>query len=878
MTALERVRRIVDRYVLNPSASGRGDPGRTFERRAFITLFLMLAGHSMTETARDALFLSRLPATQLPWMYLLVALVSLVAARVSSSATVRLGRSTLPALLLAASSIACTLWVAGHSASHAFVYVLYLWPAVFSSIVVVEFWRVVSDVYTITDAKRIFGRLGAGGTTGALVGSGAAVALSAKLHTTDLLLAFAFCPHAPAMESEPVTEAPAPAHLSGFKALGSNRYLWGVAVCLFLATITATIADYVFKSVITRDLPPEHLAQAFGGVSFGVNAGTLLLQLTLVSPLIRNLGVTRALTVLPSALSIAAATVIGGAGLLGAMALRVTDGTLRFSLHRAVSDLLYVPLTPRVRTRTKAFIDVIGQRGGQVAGSAAILAGLAIGAGYKVFAAAIVLISLAIVVVAIRLRQPYLDLFRSTLKKEGTETRLAYPDLDVESLSSLVAAFSSHDEREVVAAMDVVASLREVRTIPVVMLFHPSRLVVLRTLNLFEEHQRGGFVWALDRLRAEAADPRIKAAALSAYGRKCVAPAALYAGLTDESEVVRMTALVELVSGGWLTGHDAERRLADAVDDASAVGREALARAIRIRPSPLFEETLMQLAETTDPGVRVQVAKAMARMPSTRFLRQLRSMLPDSFLRDAARRAFVLTGPPALDFLAGSLDDETLPRNIRIHLPRSISRFAARDAIPVLWERLLLERDDVIQFRILRGLGRLVADAPEVRPRPEAIAHAIGHVARAGLLFACWRARLRSQADTQVESGTEALLIRFLTDKQARATECIFRLLGLSHPTENFERMFRGFHGDRIDRASGRELLDNVVPSSEREAVLALTDERIDPARLERLVDGEASMRMTYQQTIDAVIQSSTGALRTIATRHAVEIGLIHAH
>src|SRR5262249_39912502 len=69
-----------------------------------------------------------------------------------------------------------------------FLYVLYVWPGVFASVVVVEFWRAVSDAYTVTEAKRVFGRLGAGGTAGAAVGSALAFAFSLKLPAATLLL------------------------------------------------------------------------------------------------------------------------------------------------------------------------------------------------------------------------------------------------------------------------------------------------------------------------------------------------------------------------------------------------------------------------------------------------------------------------------------------------------------------------------------------------------------------------------------------------------------------------------------------------------------------------------------------------------------------
>jgi len=61
------------------------EPDRHFARRAFLTLFLILAAQSLSETARDALFLSRLPLTQLPWMYLAVAVASILLTRATTS-------------------------------------------------------------------------------------------------------------------------------------------------------------------------------------------------------------------------------------------------------------------------------------------------------------------------------------------------------------------------------------------------------------------------------------------------------------------------------------------------------------------------------------------------------------------------------------------------------------------------------------------------------------------------------------------------------------------------------------------------------------------------------------------------------------------------
>jgi AAA family ATP:ADP antiporter len=557
--------------------------------------------------------------------------------------------------------------------------------------------------------------------------------------------------------------------------------------------------------------------------------------------------------------------------------MRVTDSTLRYSLHRAISNLLYVPLTPGVRAKAKAFIDVSTQRVGQVVGSVAILAIWRLGGGHRALAAATLVLGLTSVVMALRLTQPYLDVFRTTLKQAGTATRLTYPNLDVESLSSLMAAFNSEDERVVVAAMDLVAEQGEVQVIPAVMLFHPSRTVVLRNLEFFDRHQRAGSAWALERLRQQAEDPQIRAAALSAHARQHNDDAALRAGLDDADETVRMTALVGLVSGGWMNADAAARALSDAVANASPGGRASLAAAIRSRPSSLFERSLVQMADTPDVQVRTRVAEAMAQMPSERFLQSLLSMLSVSGLREPARQALISVEGPALDFLDACLHDERLPRTIRIQIPGSISRFDAPRAIPVLWRRLLAETDELIQFKILRGINRLVADAPQARPNAAAIASAIRHVSLVGLRYARWRTGLEHDASAPRRSDAGRVLIQLLADKQARATESIFRLLALDHPAEDFARIYRGLHGNRLERASSHELLESVVHPSARDVILALLDDSDAHARQARLDGSEVPAGLTYDETLAVIVHASTGLLHTVAAQHAAEAGPVSA-
>jgi hypothetical protein len=324
--------------------------------------------------------------------------------------------------------------------------------------------------------------------------------------------------------------------------------------------------------------------------------------------------------------------------------------------------------------------------------------------------------------------------------------------------------------------------------------------------------------------------------------------------------------------------HDeAARALSEAMRRTSVSGKMALAAAMKRRPSELFEGPLLELARTWDLDVLAAAAEAMAAQPSVRFLPSLLPMLSESRLREAARDALVAIGAPALAFLAASMDDETLPREIRLHLPRSIGRFPPADAVAPLWRRLQAERDELIRFKILRAVGRLVADDPSARPAPAAILQAIHDMSTAGLRYARWRATLNRERSQIAASPTERMLRQLVADKQTRAVEAIFRLLALGNPREDFERIYRGLHGSRTDRANGRELLEGVVDTSTRDIVLALLEDPPNASQLARVSPSEHRNDRDSHQIVADIIERSTGVLRAFAVRHAEETGILSA-
>ena len=79
---------------------------------ASLTLFGTLAGHTLLETARDALFLSRLPASQLPWAYLAIAALAVaISLGPRRRASPKLRSFGFAALLFVCSGITALFWL-----------------------------------------------------------------------------------------------------------------------------------------------------------------------------------------------------------------------------------------------------------------------------------------------------------------------------------------------------------------------------------------------------------------------------------------------------------------------------------------------------------------------------------------------------------------------------------------------------------------------------------------------------------------------------------------------------------------------------------------------------------------------------------------------
>lgn len=821
---------------------------------ALALLFLMMAAHATLEAARDAFLLGALSPVALPWSYVLVAVLAVASSRLAGR---RAKATTLAVILVLGGLVSLAFFVALPAFARAGAVALYVFSALYVTVIVPRFWLLLAGRFSVGEAKRYYPWVGVGGIAGAAAGS--LMSSFLVLHAAPrallvaagaLYLVAAVVARADAHGADQAAPAPTAAPRSPKEPTSYvRRLVWSA----LLASAALTVLDYLFKSTTAATVPKEQLASAFARIYTAMNVVALIVQVTLAPALLRRFGTHTAAMVLPVTL-IAATGGFAIAGLpLLVLAARGADGALRNSLHRVTFELFYFPLSDASRARWKALTDALGQRGGQAIGSLALLGLVAAGAGSRTIAVLAAALALGWAGVTMSMRRPYLTLFRNGLRRGAVPASV--PVLASDTLQAVLEAFSSPDDAVVCAAIDLLAENGHVRLVPSVLVGHPSRAVVLHALDAFARGKRAPAPEMLAPLLRHP-DGKVRAAAFRAS--PATDNADLARAFRDPDVEVRATAVVGMLRGAPHQKDEARSHLERWTAGDSVKEHLALARAAHADPTPELAPHLVRLLGTEVVALRREVLRAMAKVPDPSYLPALLPLLGDRRLLGELRPAILAASRGDSTTVEAWLADESLPREVRRHVPRTLSAFATERAAKCLLARLKVEPDGAVRYKILRGLGRIRADDPSIKiDEDEVLRLADVYLERAISLLA-YRLALGAPADDAVAE----LLVRLLENKEDRALESVFRLLAVVRPKLALEDVWRGVkNSDARARDAALELVES-VPAVLRGRLVGMLRAVDDASRLE---DAGGTVP-TRSEALRAMARDASVPMRELAT------------
>lgn len=254
----------------------------------------------------------------------------------------------------------------------------FVWVSVYNLFVVSVFWSFMADLFRDEQARRLYGFIAAGGTTGGLAGPALTSLIAADIGPHNLLpISALLLVLATVCVSRLGTWARNVSRRSaGGEALGGNLlagisltlkspYLMGIALYVFLGTVLGTFLYFHQAYIVAAQIPTAgERTELFANIDLAVNALTLVFQVFVINRLIGRFGLGVALMILPLVGAIGFLVI----GLLPTLGVLVAFQVLRrageYAISRPAREILFTVLNREEKYKSKNFIDTVVFRGG----------------------------------------------------------------------------------------------------------------------------------------------------------------------------------------------------------------------------------------------------------------------------------------------------------------------------------------------------------------------------------------------------------------------------------------------------------------------------------------------------------------------------------
>ena len=299
----------------------------------------------------------------------------------------------------------------------------YLWVGVFNLMVIAQFWSFANDLYTPEAGKRLFAVVAFGASLGAVLGGQVTRRLIDPIGVYQLLLVAAVIlivslvimniidsrsRHKSAERAEARAEEEEPMGKGGaFRLVLGSKYLLLIALLMLFLNWVNTTGEYILgrtvasaaekaiaaeTSLESDEAEPgaatglseaehkkkvgKYIGKFYGDFFSVVNLVSLLVQLFLVSRILKYLGVRVAILILP-------VIALGGYALLVFYPVlsmvrwaKTAENSTDYSLQNTVRQVLFLPTTREQKYKAKQAIDTFFVRAGDVLSAVLVYVGV----------------------------------------------------------------------------------------------------------------------------------------------------------------------------------------------------------------------------------------------------------------------------------------------------------------------------------------------------------------------------------------------------------------------------------------------------------------------------------------------------------------------
>ena len=277
--------------------------------------------------------------------------------------------------------------------------VFYVWISTFNILIISVFWSFMADLYSRTQAKRLFGLIAAGATLGGIAGPALATTLAQAIGNDGLILVaaggfFLAAALVGLLATLPKPLPPGEAHgaaagqdpspnsgqgagtlrralpggpLDGFRLLLRSPYLLLLSLFLLLMTWVSTIVYIQLGDLISHAFRDrEARTQAYASIDLIVNSLALAMQLFGTGRFIQRFGAKAGLLLNPIVMVVAFLAIMFSPVLLVLGGVQVLRRVAEYAVAKPTREMLFTVVDQESKYKAKNVIDTVVYRFGDL--------------------------------------------------------------------------------------------------------------------------------------------------------------------------------------------------------------------------------------------------------------------------------------------------------------------------------------------------------------------------------------------------------------------------------------------------------------------------------------------------------------------------------
>ncbi|MEQ8627556.1 MAG: MFS transporter [Ekhidna sp.] len=253
----------------------------------------------------------------------------------------------------------------------------FIWLSVFNLFVISIFWSFNADIFSSDQAKRLYGPIAAGGSSGAIFGPIITSFLAGQIGVTNLLLISVlllglatYClkqliKHASIREERKLLAPIKGSIWEGLKLMIQSPYLKQIGLFVLLYTCISTFLYFEQAHIISVAFADsEDRTSYFGFRDLLVNSSTLFLQFFITERILRKAGIIFCLILVPIVALFGFLSLGISQSVVVLLIVQVLYRSLNFSIQRPSREVLFTKVSVQEKYNAKNFIDTALYRGG----------------------------------------------------------------------------------------------------------------------------------------------------------------------------------------------------------------------------------------------------------------------------------------------------------------------------------------------------------------------------------------------------------------------------------------------------------------------------------------------------------------------------------